>query len=81
MRRFLLTAAILATMATTSQAAGRCGGFRPIRNAVAAIRGAVAQRPLAAVVTQTVEGVKSAVESKPVRTFVGGCVNGVCPPR
>ena len=81
MKRFILSAAILATMAASSQAAGRCGGFRPIRNAVSAVKSKFTQRPVAAVVTQTAQGVKSAVESKPVRTFVGGCVNGVCQPR
>jgi xanthine dehydrogenase iron-sulfur cluster and FAD-binding subunit A len=79
MKRFLMTAAILATTATLSQAAGRCGGFRPIRNALAAVKSKVAQRPVASAVAQTVTGFQAVMDARPVRTFVGGCVNGVCP--
>jgi hypothetical protein len=81
MTKFILSAAILATTVASGQAAGRCSGFRPVRNAVAAVKLKVAERPVATVAAQTVAGLQAVFENRPVRTFFGGCVNGVCPAR
>lgn len=79
MKRFLLIA--VAIGAGSVAQAGPLGilsprGTGPVREVLKTIR---EQRPVATVAAQTVEGVRGVVEARPVVTFVGNCVNGVCP--
>jgi hypothetical protein len=79
MKRYLLICATIGVGAAAQ--AGPLGilsprGTGPARRVVQVIR---EHRPVATVAAQTMGGVRSLVESRPVATFVGGCVNGICP--
>jgi hypothetical protein len=79
MMRYLLICATIGVGAAAQ--AGPLGilsprGTGPARRVVQVIR---EHRPVAKVAAQTVGGVRSVVESRPVVTFVGNCANGICP--
>jgi hypothetical protein len=80
MMRYLLICAVTIGVGAAAQA-GPLGilsprGTGPVRRVVQVIR---EHRPVATVAAQTVGGVRSLVESRPVATFVGNCANGICP--
>ena len=75
MKRLLILAAMFAA-ATEAQAGTRCG---PVRKVASAVRAKFEVHPVRLTAAKVVSLPSRVVEAQPVRTVVGGCVNGICP--
>ena len=75
MKRLIILAALFAA-GTEAQAGFRCG---PVRKVAHAVRAKFEGHPIRLTAARVVSLPSRVVEAQPVRTVIGGCVNGICP--